>query len=425
MVLINSHRTRAISIPILSILTALTILGVITANYYTINEKDWFARLETTGRAYSQLIIEIVDVTLDGKPVDDTSKLIMVVHNFTSLPSTLLYQGKFKPKLQFLIFVKLLRLRRGESLIPVVTPSHCYAITLIYYNGKEIYDGVVMLNIIPNMPTIKKKVAVNLNRASIPKTSSSCSGLPFETISVPTALARQGSGVREEWDYEYAWTSVLELHSTSDSKVYAKFNEGSLLYIQTLRRRWYNSPTPPEGLAWDDVGAKSSKVTITRTTGYATDGAHYTVQVYVKYYYERWKYYVDPSAGIIMYEEWVIPEEADSSKGFRYITGTKTCYCGSVSGNSVRIGSIVGESVHFTLAGTRGYYWTPGAKVFFTVSYSGIPSMTLGVELYVERHYSQGIEIIVEITQNHISESLYGYDAGTNWATVYLAWVAD
>jgi len=416
---------RAISVPLLSIITALTILGALTYGYSITREKEWFARLETIGHTYSRLIIRITDVTLEGKPIEDTSNLILIIHNFTDLPSTPIYQGKFKPRLEFPIFVRLLRLRRGESLIPIITPPHCYVITLIYYDGMKVYDGVSMLDILPNKPIIEKQVKIDLKEVPKPKVSAS-SHTPSFGLGLTHALNfKQGSGVREEWDYEYAWTSVLELHSVEGSKVYAKFNEGSLLYLQLQRRRWYNSPTPPEDLKWDDIGAKSTKVTITRTTGYAMDGAHYTVQVYVRYYYERWKYYIDPTAGIIMYEEWIIPEVADLSKGFKYITGTKTCHCGSVSGNVIRIGSIVGESVYFTIAGTKGYYWTPGAKVFFTISYPGIPFFTLGAEIYVERRYSQGIQIIVEVTENRYSESLYGYDAGTNWATVYLAWVFD
>ncbi|RLF15036.1 MAG: hypothetical protein DRJ66_04975 [Thermoprotei archaeon] len=156
---------RVISIPLVAIVVATTILGVDIYRSKTLSDKVWLTELSTKGYSYSYLIIKIDKVLVEGKPIPDKGKLIMVIRNFTKCPSTLLYQGKFKTELKYRIFVKLVKLlKEGKEYIPVVTPIHNYAITIMYWDGKELYDGVVVLEVEPREPVIVKNVVVNLTR---------------------------------------------------------------------------------------------------------------------------------------------------------------------------------------------------------------------------------------------------------------------
>jgi len=160
-----SCRRRAISLPLVAILIATGILTYHTYNREVIDKKTWLAELETKGYSYSTLTITIDKVLLEGKPFYETSKLIMIVHNFTKCPSVLLYHGKFKSKLTFKIFVKLVKLRPIEGgVVPIVTPVHNYAITIIYWNGKELYDAVAVVEVVPNEPVLVKTVSFNLTK---------------------------------------------------------------------------------------------------------------------------------------------------------------------------------------------------------------------------------------------------------------------
>ncbi|MCD6096254.1 MAG: hypothetical protein J7J99_06815 [Thermoprotei archaeon] len=209
---------------------------------------------------------------------------------------------------------------------------------------------------------------------------------------------RERSSLREYWDYKYGFTKVAEVYSIQGSRAKIVFEEGSCVKVQELRRRWYNSPEPPEDLQWDDLGAKSVQVMSDMSSGWFENGEHATILLRIKYYYERWKYYyVDPTAGIIMYEEWVIPDKALGPVS--YTNGVKTCHCGAVSGNAYIIGNQEGVYRSFQLAGTDGYYWSPAVTVGFTVSYP-TKEVTLGVQIKAERHYAGAVKIYVEVTED-------------------------
>ena len=269
--------------------------------------------------------------------------------------------------------------------------------------------GSRIVSVIPNKAFMPINVKIIMHKAKFKKES----GIhPMEYGGGSTTIVDYKTFNRK--------TKIAFVYSVPGEETWIEFKRDSTAYIQSKFRTSPND-TPPTG-EWYDGGAVATPSDTNCTPGDVRNGDKCLILGKVAYVYEREKTVAYTNAGtFVTYRETVYPSHIldiyDDHSG-AYIPPQPS----AIKGNKKQVGHRPGEKKMFPLGGVSVYY-IPAVTLNFGVSYGdGGGTVGVSVTLMLQRRYSQNAVIWSKVLTTRLYETVYAYDNGTNWGSIYFKW---
>ena len=398
----------------LAALAAFAVPGLIAAQNPLASPEVYALFLEwLEGKSKALVTFRVSAVDEEGRLVSD--RFTVYVHNFTEYwgkqGSERVYAGPLQP-----IPLKIWRLlnRFNEWM------EHEYTIVL----WGERYFGAKLVRVKPEKPllTVDVEVPVSEVKASASgrvgslapgaRASSSassacipCSGPPGYYTTVKTEL-----------------TNAVQLHTIPGVEAYISFKGGNYLFFdQRVRHLWlYYDPYAgtccfEPGSDWQTTGPKETICANDVNTSPIADGAKKWVRVYVNYRYELWPAETAPAYG---YYEILTPV---TFGGWSWGSDISCSLCGGKPSGSY-YGYPRGTPMPIAIAlGGINQVEAWGANVTVQAIYGPV-TVTVNVWYRVERgEAGEPLKVVISRI-NWQADTLYAFDAGTEWKVVHLTW---